>query len=511
MKKYILFLFVFIQSVGFSQSLVIDSLNNELKKSNIDSSLVFYKIGNIYYDISEYDQAMDYYLKSFKRIENSGNEQRKADILNVIGNIYFNHQKNYKKSLEYYSNSLEISIKLDDKFGEALLYNNIGISYSSLKEYDLALEYLLKSYNIKTEINDTASIYITLSNIGELYYEKKEYEKAIEYFRKSIKLNNDDYWGIANTLNNISKYYLVKNDIDSVKLNLQKSIDISKKNSFKSLLKDSYLIFSKMYSKQNNIELLEKYNRLYLSISDSIYNERSLRLLIEMQTKYETKEKEKENKLLKAEEELKNQKLVVQSNKIIALIVGIILIFISSLLFFIQLRNQRKANKALVGKNLEIVEREKEIQNAKEEIETQFEKFKEGTKNQPKNLDVKYSSSDLQDEQKQEIINAINNLMDNEKPYLNSEFSLKEIAKNINSSRTYVSQVINEHYYCNFNTFINDYRIREARRKLSDPTNKNITIEAIANEVGFKSKTSFNNAFKKFTGVTPSFYLKSLG
>ncbi|MGY8932572.1 MAG: helix-turn-helix domain-containing protein [Flavobacteriales bacterium] len=58
--------------------------------------------------------------------------------------------------------------------------------------------------------------------------------------------------------------------------------------------------------------------------------------------------------------------------------------------------------------------------------------------------------------------------------------------------------------------FINKYRIKDARQMLSNPGNNNLTIEFIAFSVGFESKSSFNNAFKNYTGITPSFYIKSL-
>lgn len=159
---------------------------------------------------------------------------------------------------------------------------------------------------------------------------------------------------------------------------------------------------------------------------------------------------------------------------------------------------------------MEIVEREKDLQKTKEEVEIKFEKLRNSTGTiSVQNID-KYAKSDLGNEQKQEIIKQIENFMATESPFLRSEFSLIEMAEKLDFNRSYISQVINEHYRCNFNSFINDYRIKEARKKLSDPSNTKITIEAIAHEVGFKSKTSFNNAFKKFTGVTPSFYLKSI-
>ena len=62
----------------------------------------------------------------------------------------------------------------------------------------------------------------------------------------------------------------------------------------------------------------------------------------------------------------------------------------------------------------------------------------------------------------------------------------------------------------NFFDFINGYRIKEAKRLLVDPKGELLTILAIAEEVGFNSKSSFNTAFKKITGMTPTEYKKSV-
>ena len=86
---------------------------------------------------------------------------------------------------------------------------------------------------------------------------------------------------------------------------------------------------------------------------------------------------------------------------------------------------------------------------------------------------------------------------------------MNTLANDLEINRNYISQVINESFNQNFSNFLNGYRIIEARKILSS-INLNFTIEAIAGMVGFKSKTAFNNAFKKYVGVTPSFYLNSI-
>ena len=99
--------------------------------------------------------------------------------------------------------------------------------------------------------------------------------------------------------------------------------------------------------------------------------------------------------------------------------------------------------------------------------------------------------------------------MDNSMEFLNPEFSLEKLAGYVDSKYKTVSQVINEKYGGNFNTFVNKYRINEACRRIADREHYgNYTLDAISKSVGFRSRTTFLKAFKTFTGLSPSEFLR---
>jgi AraC-like DNA-binding protein len=116
----------------------------------------------------------------------------------------------------------------------------------------------------------------------------------------------------------------------------------------------------------------------------------------------------------------------------------------------------------------------------------------------------KYLKSSLSDEDKHAILAKITALFDNEKYYLDSLVSLPLLAKKIGEAQHHVSQVINELLNQTFFEMIAFYRIEEAKRILLHPEFQSITIEELAEKVGYNSKSAFNKAFKKHTGLTPS-------
>ena len=106
-----------------------------------------------------------------------------------------------------------------------------------------------------------------------------------------------------------------------------------------------------------------------------------------------------------------------------------------------------------------------------------------------------------------ELFTRLSHYIETDRLYLQPNLSLADISKLIRGSTQKTSEIINQYAQQNFNDFINQYRIQEAKKMLI--THHNLTISAIAFDVGFNSLSSFNSAFKKFEGITPSAYRKT--
>ena len=104
------------------------------------------------------------------------------------------------------------------------------------------------------------------------------------------------------------------------------------------------------------------------------------------------------------------------------------------------------------------------------------------------------------------LFNEISNLVVDNKLYLESDISLAKLGKLIGKSAQLTSSVINQYAKRNFNDFINYYRVQKAKQLLTDEESDKYTISSIAFDTGFSSLSSFNTAFKKFEGITPSAY-----
>ena len=122
--------------------------------------------------------------------------------------------------------------------------------------------------------------------------------------------------------------------------------------------------------------------------------------------------------------------------------------------------------------------------------------------------ETKYKGSSLNDDAKRKLTVKLRIYLEKEKPYLNNELKLDDISNALETNRQYLSQIINETYNQNFYTLINTLRIEEAKKMFFNKKHKQLSIMGVANSVGFNSKSTFNTLFKKFTGKTPSQFIK---
>lgn len=103
-------------------------------------------------------------------------------------------------------------------------------------------------------------------------------------------------------------------------------------------------------------------------------------------------------------------------------------------------------------------------------------------------------------------IKTLLNVIEQDKIYLSANCTIEEVADSCNIPRHHLSHILNTTLEKSFTDFINEYRIRHACLLLTDDSRQHFTIEALGQECGFGSKASFNRAFKKYAGCTPSEY-----
>lgn len=238
--------------------------------------------------------------------------------------------------------------------------------------------------------------------------------------------------------------------------------------------------FSNYYKHKNDFKQADTYQFRYLELKDSLLNHSRLQDFDQIRFLYELR---KSNQ--------KMQQMAYEHRQTLWLFALVAVVALSALFVLIIVSNSyrqvRAKNKQLYRQNVEMLRQMDE-------------------------RSAKYQSSRLADEEKQALADSIRQTLETSQDIYKESFSLNALAEIVGSKPNYVSQVINETMGHNFNTLLNEYRIREACRRMNDTqAYGDYTIEGFGLSVGFKSRSNFVSVFKRHTGMTPSEYMRFAG
>jgi len=471
----------------------------QLNDSNIIAKN-YNNIALIYKSTGKYIDAIKNFHKSLNINSKLGNKKSVANTYINIGSIYW-EQENYRDAKESYNKSVEIYKELNDKRGLADIYTNLGLIYKAERDTLSALKYYKNAVTLYKQSNFKFGLSTAYMNMGVVYDEKKDLKKAIKYYHKSLDLSEkfpNKKVALTNLLN-LSYIYASQKKYKKAEQFAKRALFIAKEMNDLISIYNAHKILATNYSSEGKFNLAYNNINIYTALKDSLFNLEKNKQLNEIRTKYETEKKESEILLFKEKDKI--QKLKIKKDNQIIWRTSIILIItiLSLVIFFILFIQKRKSYIALVERNVQLtkqdIEKEKENQQKKTKVK--------------KTSNNKYQKSVLSDVQKQELLQNMISLIEEEKYFLNPHFTIDEFSKEINTNRGYISQIINEFFKTNFNNFINEYRVKETRKLLIDPKYDNYSLEGIASLAGFNNRVTFNTAFKKFTGVTPSFFKKN--
>ncbi|MBN2662198.1 MAG: tetratricopeptide repeat protein [Bacteroidales bacterium] len=480
-------LYVLMAEYGKVVSYSNKALNNP-KATLTQKAISLNNIATSYYYIGNYTEALNIYLKALKIHQKTENQK---GIVYTYNNIAVIHliQENYQKTLEYYTEAYHKLKKLNDDFQIPAILNNIGAVFLQTKQYDSALFYYNMAYDLGIQVNNKSEIARITSNLSILYKNLEKYNIAIDFILQSINYYTqlDNKTGLSICYATYSEILLLQGDINKAIKNALLALDYAEQsNSFQEKTQALNQL-AEMYAQIGLFEKAYVFLNNYTKLNDSLYDIEKLKVIENMTMVYETEKNEQKIELLETNEKLKD--LQLKKRKIINFILlSALAVFI--ILVVILLKTNSKLNtayKGIVEKTEEIIQQEEQI--AKNSIDKTVETLSE---------------------KEIFIYNELEKQINENKIFTTETLTLDELSKIINTNRNILSKIINQKYQTNFNNLINQNRVKEACRLISQNKHENYTLEAISKNVGFNSRSTFNSAFKKFVGVTPSFYINSI-
>ncbi|MBI2281894.1 MAG: sensor histidine kinase [Bacteroidetes bacterium] len=293
----------------------------------------------------DYTESFKYHLKALKINEQLNDSVSMATNYNNIGMVLDNANKD-SLALIYYLKAIQIQERKSKKKDLLKPYNNIGILYANLSQPNKAIYYFEKAAQIAHLTEQPVVEGSIKHNIAIFYIGQANYTEALELLNQSLNVHQqtNNTRGVATNYLYIGETYFYLKDDEKGLDYLNRSLNLAKEKGFKDILSECYLQVSMFYEGKKNFSQALNHIKLWAEVEKEIINEASVSSMAEMQTKYETEKKEKENLALTKKTEVQqlmieneNQKRKNQLTLSITLIGLIIAIFL-----FVYYRRKQK-------------------------------------------------------------------------------------------------------------------------------------------------------------------------
>ncbi len=313
-------------------------------------------LGEFYNAKGAYGFALENFLVSSKIYEKLKDYKKASIVSNSIGNTYLGLKEN-DKALEFYKLAFSLGEQGNSKLAKAYASAGISSVYSSQGKYGEAIDELRFSKMVFENANKDLQAAFIYSNMAELFNSMGNLDSATYYAKRSLPIMEkyNSRYGKSLTYQILGNIDFSRDKLNSALNYYFMTLQIAEEDKAIDNQKEVCLQIFKLFEKKGNAEQALAYYKKFISLKDSIYNSDSRGKLYELQTKYDSETKEKENRLLQQDKMIAKKSLQAQ-RILFYFIAGIlILVFVFSYISYKNLKKQKKMN-IILQQQKELVE-----------------------------------------------------------------------------------------------------------------------------------------------------------
>ena len=491
------------------------------------------------------DSAMVCYSIVANRVQNNNLESKDkyqiARALNNLGYIYATYYYDFQKAYENLNKSMELSklYGFDNNLAYSYLnmasifdnrnrlFANDALSTEALDNTKLAFDFAVKAqewnvavtsiYNMlemihnKTDFELIAPDLVRFKNLqltdsvemlqctrmfckATEAFQAGQYQQALNYYEKMLveaqKLTTNRQQCIIKAMQQKAAVLTVMHHYEEAISCLREVEHIALDHSMQSELIDNYRAMAQVYDAMGNQKMAEQLDYKFLKARDEFIKKSHAEMVEKSRFLDEMRRVNDQVAQIQAKHERTHQLLLMMSLIAAIILIAMVLLVRSNI-------KQRNYIRHLYEKNVQLLD-----------VKVSAEQPVSHSVGKQEDSAPKYQNQ-LDQESKDRLFERIKNVMDDIAIICKPDFSLQQLAVQVGSNYKYVSQVVNERYGKSFKQVLNEQRVREACRILNDPNQSaHLTIEAIAANLGFNSRSNFTVTFKRITGISPSDFMK---
>ena len=491
------------------------------------------------------DSAMVCYSIVANRVQNNNLESKDkyqiARALNNLGYIYATYYYDFQKAYENLNKSMELSklYGFDNNLAYSYLnmasifdnrnrlFANDALSTEALDNTKLAFDFAVKAQEWNVAVTSICNMLEMIHNKADFEliapdlvrfknlqltdsvemlqctrmfckateaFQAGQYQQALNYYEKMLveaqKLTTNRQQCIIKAMQQKAAVLAVMHHYEEAISCLREVEHIALDHSMQSELIDNYRAMAQVYDAMGNQKMAEQLDYKFLKARDEFIKKSHAEMVEKSRFLDEMRRVNDQVAQIQAKHERTHQLLLMMSLIAAIILIAMVLLVRSNI-------KQRNYIRHLYEKNVQLLD-----------VKVSAEQPVSHSVGKQEDSPPKYQNQ-LDQESKDRLFERIKNVMDDIAIICKPDFSLQQLAVQVGSNYKYVSQVVNERYGKSFKQVLNEQRVREACRILNDPNQSaHLTIEAIAANLGFNSRSNFTVTFKRITGISPSDFMK---
>lgn len=449
-----------------------------------------------------------------------------ARAYNNLGYMSFFHQGNPAEAYRYFLRSEDICREINDSSIFPFVFINIANVFAVVDDYDAAMQYYKKSFWSSVEMREYSMLLTSFSalliqsmmedDFSSIKEEIRRYQAinvpdmpmkdyTDEILRGCLQIDAGDYDEGISILENTfplidSPYEKARYEYTTKALishaaaqkgNYAKAIILLKDIPVSSAPLDIRVGVAEkvagLYEKAGKTDSANIFRLRYLALSDTMLRMDKMKAIRDTEAEHTVAEMNK--RLTESLHDKERQQWILWT------VVAVLLtVLAGGLRWWVSYKKLKASHKALYLKNQELLKSQPS--------------FPETSMAEP-TMDEREEADKAEDEDALRLSKRIRDVMESSKEVYLPGFSIDRLSQLLDESPKKISRIINENLASNFSTLLQTYRIKEACVRLNDTeTYGRLTIEALAEGLGFKSRSNFASVFKRHTGLTPSEYQK---
>ena len=280
---------------------------------------------------------------------------------------------------------------------------------------------------------------------------------------------------------------------------------IAQEHGIKEGLLEVMLYKRNYYASLGNAAMADKYDLQYHKAKDQFMAEAKVAKIEEEKVLFRLNEANHEIQELSYMQR-------IQQTELIAVAVVAVLLLALLMLAWLSHRRTKQKNQSLYQRNQQLLAHVDRLRLLRQEQEEREQERLAQEAQATSVTTAKYGRGKMGQDDIAQVMEKVERVMDTSPEIFSTEFTLDQLVELTGESRPRLSQALNEVPDRSFYSILNEYRVREACRRMNDKERySGLTIEAVGQSVGFKSRSNFVSTFKRIVGLTPSAYLKQVG